>query len=135
MDKNRYMKNTVTGVIFPYRAEDIRANDDLVECTADGAVFGKSGTKTDDLYARINELEQTLAEKEMYISALKNELAKLTESKIAQSPEIVRRRELESMTYAQVKEIFVASGATANSGKMVDLINGIIAVEFPEQGE
>lgn len=83
MEEKRYMKNPDTGVIFEYRAEDMAANNRLVECTADGVVFGKSTTPVDDLYARIVDLEREVEEKNLRIAALESQIAQNAKGKRA----------------------------------------------------
>lgn len=123
------MKNPDTGVIFAYRAEDMRANKKLVECTADGVVFGKSTTPTDELYARIAELEQMVYEKDIRIQALESYINKLeTQKREFEPPQVSRRRELEELRLDDIKTIAAKMGLNTD-GRKSDIIESIIAAE------
>jgi hypothetical protein len=129
MNEKRYMKNPDTGVIFAYRAEDMRANKKLVECTADGVVFGKSTTPTDELYARIAELEQMVYEKDIRIQALESYINKLeTQKREFEPPQVSRRRELEELRLDDIKTIAAKMGLNTD-GRKSDIIESIIAAE------
>jgi hypothetical protein len=129
MNEKRYMKNPDTGVIFAYRAEDMRANKKLVECTADGVVFGKSTTPTDELYARIAELEQMVYEKDIRIQALESYINKLeTQKREFEPPQVSRRRELEELRLDDIKTIAAKMGLNTD-GRKSDIIENIIAAE------
>jgi hypothetical protein len=129
MNEKRYMKNPDTGVIFAYRAEDMRANKKLVECTADGVVFGKSTTPTDELYARIAELEQMVYEKDIRIQALESYINKLeTQKREFEPPQVSRRRELEELRLDDIKTIAAKMGLNTD-GRKSDIIESIITAE------
>ena len=119
------MMNLKTGVIFDYRAEDMLANKSLVECTADGVVFGKSTVPVDKLYARIAELERILHEKDIRIAALENAIA------AAETAKDNGRKELENLTVEDLKTLAADLGLPTE-GKKADLISAIIAAKEKE---
>ena len=130
MNKNetRYMKNPDTGVIFAYCAEDMRANRKLVECTADGVVFGKSTTPTDELYARIAELERMIEKKNIRIEALESTIATMEGMKDddAAANGENKRKELEDLKVEDLKTLAADLGLPTD-GKKADLTAAILA--------
>jgi uncharacterized small protein (DUF1192 family) len=125
MEKERFMKNTVTGVIFRYRAEDMQANSKLVECTEDGVIFGKSTVPVDELYARIAELERIVAEKDIRIAALENAISSAAAEKTEKKN--TETKELEDLKVDDLKTLAVDLGINIDGMKKADIIAAIIA--------
>lgn len=123
----RYMINPETQVIYPYCAEDMKANKKLQECTVDGVIFGKAQTPVDDLYAKIAEMDRIIAEKDMRIASLESYIAKLEEIKNA-GDDVRRRRELEDMTLDDLKQLCTEYCVVAKGNKN-NLIQTILAAE------
>lgn len=126
-ERKRYMINPDTKVIYPYRAEDMKANKKLQECTVDGVIFGKAQTPVDDLYAKVAEMEKIIAEKDMRIASLESYIAKLEEIKNA-GDDVRRRRELEDMSLDDLEKLCGEYSIVAKGNK-TNLIETILAAE------
>lgn len=122
---DRFMKNTKTGVIFPYDALSMKANKHLVECNSAGVPIGRPGDKLDELYAEIDRLQKESADKDLHIAMLEANIEKLENEKIANDPLNVRRRELQELTLEQLRGMAEELGISPKGNKS-DIIEAIL---------
>ena len=131
----RFMKNTKTGVIFPYNAESMRLDrKHLVECNAAGVPVGVPESSIDDLHRHITALEAENAALKSERDLLAARLAQAeTALRNAETPETKRRLELESMKVDELRDIAATLGIEELAGlKKNAIIDAILAVEFSE---
>lgn len=132
----RFMKNTKTGVIFPYDSDSMRlGRKNLVECNAAGVPVGVPDTSIDDLVKRIDGLEKDLAavraERDLLASRLAQAENKLRE---AEDPTFKRRRELESKKLDELRSLADALGIPdAASMKKAAVIDAIMFAEAHQE--
>lgn len=131
----RFMKNTKTGVIFPYNAESMRLDrKHLVECNAAGVPVGVPETSIDDLHRHITALEAENAALKSERDLLAARLAQAeTALRNADSPEIKRRRELEEKKVDELRDLAATLGIVELVGlRKSEIIDAILKIEFSE---
>lgn len=124
----RYMINTNTGVILPYDATVMAlGNSHIKECTVDGVIYGAGNTEVDELKAQNAELQFIIDEQKRRIASLESYVLQLEDDKNS-GDDVRRRRELEDMTFDDLKKLCAEYGIAAKGNKAA-LIETILRAE------
>lgn len=100
MNEKRYMKNTVTGVIFPYDPAVMTVSTHMAECTAEGVLIGRAPVAENTMLEKISELQNKYQDEVLrsarFETAANNALAevqKLKKENLALASEITRLKD------------------------------------------